>query len=159
MVVSHIIKETECLAPLNLSKRLSHKTRRLTNSRKVSYAHLDEDKNSICERKNSIALQGWKPVRSFFWSFLSLTISKIVHMEYRAISKKTMRSKDFKALKAKKPGYRMHVATTEDNTKEVLFRTPRGFFLQDSSEPAIEISVTQAQAFYDTYGIRVETGW
>ncbi len=23
-----------------------------------SYAHLDEDKNSICERKNSIALQG-----------------------------------------------------------------------------------------------------
>lgn len=28
------------------------------NSRKVSYAHLDEDKNSICERKNSIALQG-----------------------------------------------------------------------------------------------------
>lgn len=79
-------------------------------------------------------------------------------MEYKAISKKTMRSKDFKALKAKKPGYRMHVATTEDNTKEVLFRTPRGFFLQDSSEPAIEISVTQAQAFYDTYGIRVETG-
>ena len=74
-------------------------------------------------------------------------------MEYKAISKKTMRSKDFKALKAKKPGYRMHVAT---NTKEVLFRTPRGFFLQDSSEPAIEISVTQAQAFY---GIRVETGW
>ena len=49
--------------------------------------------------------------------------------------------------------------TDEDNTKEVLFRTPRGFFLQDSSEPAIEISVTQAQAFYDTYGIRVETGW
>lgn len=41
------------------------------------------------------------------------------------------------------------------HTKEVLFRTPRGFFLQDSSEPAIEISVT----FYDTYGIRVETGW
>lgn len=80
-------------------------------------------------------------------------------MEYKAISKKTMRSKDFKALKAKKPGYRMHVAATEDNTKEVLFRTPRGFFLQDSSEPAIEISVTQAQAFYDTYGIRVETGW
>lgn len=77
-------------------------------------------------------------------------------MEYKAISKKTMRSKDFKALKAKKPGYCMH---TEDNTKEVLFRTPRGFFLQDSSEPAIEISVTQAQAFYDTYGIRVETGW
>lgn len=68
-------------------------------------------------------------------------------MEYKAISKKTMRSKDFKALKAKKPGY------PEDNTKEVLFRTPRGFFLQDSSEPAIEISVTQAQAFYDTYGI------
>lgn len=75
-------------------------------------------------------------------------------MEYKAISKKTMRSKDFKALRAKKPGY--HIAITEDNTKEVLFRTPRGFFLQDSSEPAIEISVTQAQAFY---GIRVETGW
>lgn len=82
-----------------------------------------------------------------------------LHMEYKAISKKTMRSKDFKALRAKKPGYRMHIAITEDNTKEVLFRTPRGFFLQDSSEPAIEISVTQAQAFYDTYGIRVETGW
>lgn len=47
-------------------------------------------------------------------------------MEYKAISKKTMRSKDFKALRAKKPGY-----ITEDNTKEVLFRTPRGFFLQD----------------------------
>lgn len=114
------IKETECLAPLNLSKRLSHKTR----------------------------------------PFLFLKLFKFnnIHMEYKAISKKTMRSKDFKALKAKKPGYRMHVATTEDNTKEVLFRTPRGFFLQDSSEPAIEISVTQAQAFYDTYGIRVETG-
>ena len=24
----------------------------------LGYAHLDEDKNSICERKNSIALQG-----------------------------------------------------------------------------------------------------
>lgn len=52
-------------------------------------------------------------------------------MEYKAISKKTMRSKDFKALRAKKPGYRRHIAITEDNTKEVLFRTPRGFFLQD----------------------------
>ena len=90
---------------------------------------------------------------------LSLTISKIVHMEYKAISKKTMRSKDFKALRAKKPGYRRHIAITEDNTKEVLFRTPRGFFLQDSSESAIEISVTQAQAFFDKYGIGVETDW
>ena len=94
-----------------------------------------------------------------FLNLLSLTISKIVHMEYKAISKKTMRSKDFKALRAKKPGYRRHIAITEDNTKEVLFRTPRGFFLQDSSEPAIEISVTQAQAFFDKYGIGVETGW
>lgn len=80
-------------------------------------------------------------------------------MEYKAISKKTMRSKDFKALKARKPGYRMYIATAEDKTKETLFRTTRGFFLQKGSEPAIEISVTQAQAFYDTYGIRVETGW
>ena len=80
-------------------------------------------------------------------------------MEYKAISKKTMRSKDFKALKAKKPGYRMHIATTEDKTKETLFRTTRGFFLQKNSEPAIEISVTQAQAFYDNYNIGVETGW
>ena len=80
-------------------------------------------------------------------------------MEYKAISKKTMRSKDFKALKARKPGYRMHIATAEDKTKETLSRTTRGFFLQKGSEPTIEISVTQAQAFYDTYGIRVETGW
>lgn len=42
-------------------------------------------------------------------------------MEYTAISKKTMRSKDFKSLKARKSGYRMHIATTEDNTKETLF--------------------------------------
>lgn len=87
-------------------------------------------------------------IKIVFLNLLSLTIS---NMEYKAISKKTMRSKDFKALRAKKPGYRMY-----DNTKKVLFRTPRGFFLQNSSEPAIEISVTQAQAFY---GIRVETGW
>lgn len=93
-----------------------------------------------------------KGFRSFFESFKFNNI----HMEYKAISKKTMRSKDFKALRAKKPGYRRHIAITEDNTKEVVFRTPRGFFLQDSSEPAIEISVTQAQALY---GIRVETGW
>ena len=119
-----------------------------------SYTNLDRDKNSICERKNSIASRPF-----LFLNLLSLTISKIVHMEYKAISKKTMRSKDFKALRAKKPGYRRHIAITEDNTKEVLFRTPRGFFLQDSSEPAIEISVTQAQAFFDKYGIRVETGW
>lgn len=118
---------------------------------KIKIAFVNGKIRLLCKVEN--------PSVPFFWSFLSLTISKIVHMEYKAISKKTMRSKDFKALKAKKPGYRMHVATTEDNTKEVLFRTPRGFFLQDSSEPAIEISVTQAQAFYDTYGIRVETGW
>ena len=74
-------------------------------------------------------------------------------MEYKAISKKTMRSKDFKALRAKKPGYRTY------NTKDVLFRTPRGFFMQEDAFPAIEISVTQAQAFFDKYGIRVETGW
>lgn len=77
-------------------------------------------------------------------------------MEYTAISKKTMRSKDFKSLKARKSGY---LATTEDNTKETLFRTTRGFFLQKGSSPAIEISVTQAQAFYDAYGININTGW
>lgn len=55
--------------------------------------------------------------------------------------------------------YRMHIATTEDNTKETLFRTTRGFFLQKGSSPAIEISVTQAQAFYDAYGININTGW
>lgn len=76
-------------------------------------------------------------------------------MEYKAISKKTMRSKDFKALRAKKPGYRTYIV----NTKDVLFRTPRGFFMQEDVFPAIEISVTQAQAFFDKYGIRVETGW
>ena len=48
-----------------------------------SYAHLDEDKNSICERKNSIALQGWKPVRSFFWSFLSLTITHGIQSNFQ----------------------------------------------------------------------------
>lgn len=80
-------------------------------------------------------------------------------MEYTAISKKTMRSKDFKSLKARKSGYRMHIATTEDNTKETLFRTTRGFFLQKGSSPAIEISVTQAQTFYDAYGININTGW
>lgn len=53
----------------------------------------------------------------------------------------------------------MHIATTEDNTKETLFRTTRGFFLQKGSSPAIEISVTQAQAFYDAYGININTGW
>lgn len=52
----------------------------------------------------------------------------------------------------------MHIATTEDNTKETLFRTTRGFFLQKGSSPAIEISVTQAQAFYDAYGININTG-
>lgn len=51
----------------------------------------------------------------------------------------------------------MHIATTEDNTKETLFRTTRGFFLQKGSSPAIEISVTQA--FYDAYGININTGW
>lgn len=38
-------------------------------------------------------------------------------MEYKAISKKTMRSKDFKALRAKKPGYH------RDNGKEHERRT------------------------------------
>lgn len=80
-------------------------------------------------------------------------------MEYKAISKKTMRSKDFKALRAKKPGYRTYIVKTEKNTKDVLFRTPRGFFMQEDAFSAIEISVTQAQAFFDKYGIRVETGW
>lgn len=32
-------------------------------------------------------------------------------------------------------------------------------FCENFSEPAIEISVTQAQAFFDKYGIGVETGW
>ena len=41
-------------------------------------------------------------------------------MEYKAISKKTMRSKDFKALRAKKPGYRTYIVKTEKNTKDVL---------------------------------------
>ena len=77
-------------------------------------------------------------------------------MEYTAISKKTMCSKDFKALKVRKPGYRMYVATA---IKETLFHTTRGFFLQKGSKPAIEISVTQAQAFFDKYNIRVETSW
>lgn len=78
-------------------------------------------------------------------------------MEYKAISKKTMRSKDFKALRAKKPGY--HSVVTEEKTRDTLFRTKRGFFFQRDSEPVIEISVTQAQAFYDKHGIRIETGW
>lgn len=80
-------------------------------------------------------------------------------MEYKVISKKTMRSKDFKALRAKKSGYCTYIVKTEKNTKDVLFRTPRGFFMQEDAFPAIEISVTQAQAFFDKYGIRVETGW
>lgn len=82
-------------------------------------------------------------------------------MEYTAISKKTMRSKDFKSLKARKSGYCMHIATPEKDTKRTLFlfRTPRGFFLRENTSPAIEISVTQAQAFYDAYGININTGW
>lgn len=80
-------------------------------------------------------------------------------MEYTAISKKTMRSKDFKSLKARKSGYRMHIATTEDNTKETLFRTPRGFFYQKNRTPAIEVSVTQAQKFFNLNNIKVQTGW
>ena len=135
-------------------------TRRLTNSGKMAVAIpiLTEIKIVFVNGKIRLLRKVENPSVPFL-NLLSLTISKIVHMEYKAFSKKTMRSKDFKALRAKKPGYRMHIAITEDNTKEVLFRTPRGFFLQDSSEPAIEIFVTQAQAFYDTYGIRVETGW
>lgn len=42
-------------------------------------------------------------------------------MEYKAISKKTMRSKDFKALRAKKPGYRTYIVKTEKNTERCAF--------------------------------------
>lgn len=46
-------------------------------------------------------------------------------MEYKAISKKTMRSKDFKALRAKKPGYREngkeHERRTFSNSTWILY--------------------------------------
>lgn len=72
-------------------------------------------------------------------------------MEYKAISKKTMRSKDFKALRAKKPGY------CENRKEHERCAFPNSAWILHV--PAIEISVTQAQAFFDKYGIRVETGW
>lgn len=74
-------------------------------------------------------------------------------MEYKAISKKTMRSKDFKALRA-------WISYAHCNYRRQYKRSTLSYTAWIlSSGPAIEISVTQAQAFYDTYGIRVETGW
>ena len=102
-------------------------TRRLTNSGKMEVAIpiLTEIKIVFVNGKIRLLRKVENPSVPFL-NLLSLTISKIVHKEYKAISKKTMRSKD---LRAKKPGYRRHIAITEDNTKEVpAWILSSGFF-------------------------------
>lgn len=85
-------------------------------------------------------------------------------MEFVAISKKTMRNKDYAAMKKNRTGYRsVSVVTIDEKTnkkvREIIFQTPRGFFYQKNRTPAIEISVTQAQKFFDLYNLKVQTGW
>lgn len=76
-------------------------------------------------------------------------------MEFKAISKKTMRAKDYASLKKGISGYRVNQVE-----KERVFRTPRGYFYQkDNQTPAIEISITQAQKFFNLNHINVQTGW
>ena len=95
-----VIKEISCTNELEQRVR----TRRLTNSGKMEVAIpiLTEIKIVFVNGKIRLLRKVENPSVPFL-NLLSLTISKIVHMEYKAI--------------------------TEDNTKEVLFRTPRGFFL------------------------------
>lgn len=85
-------------------------------------------------------------------------------MEFVAISKKTMRNKDYAAMKKNVLGYRsVSVISVDEKTnekvREIIFRTPRGFFYQKNRTPAIEVSVTQAQKFFDLNNIKVQTGW
>ena len=85
-------------------------------------------------------------------------------MKFVAISKKTMRNKDYAAMKKKRTGYRsVSVVSVDEKTnekvREIIFRTPRGFFYQKNRTPAIEVSVTQAQTFIDLSDLKVQTGW
>lgn len=75
------------------------------------------------------------------------------------ISKKTMRQKDFAALKAKKPGFKKFKLG-----KSMLYRTKRGWFLSSPNEETKkydvgEISIMQAQLLLDSYNINYQTGW
>lgn len=85
-------------------------------------------------------------------------------MEFVAISKKTMRNKDYAAMKKNRTGYRsVSIVTIDEKTnkkvREIIFRTPRGFFYQKNRMPAIEVSVIQAQKFFNLYNLKVQTGW
>lgn len=75
------------------------------------------------------------------------------------ISKKTMRQKDYAALKAKKPGFKKFKLG-----KSILYRTQRGWFLSSPKEGTKEfdvgeISITHAQLLLDSFQINYQTGW
>lgn len=94
-------------------------------------------------------------------------------MEFHLISKKTMRNKDFAALKEKKHGYKQFKAPLEakEHKFESLFRTPRGWFIlfhkstQDEKGKITnvkiigEVSVTTAQKWLDECGMNYNLGW
>lgn len=94
-------------------------------------------------------------------------------MKYRLISKKSMRNKDFTALKEKKQGYKQFRAPLEvkEHKFESLFRTPRGWFMlfhenikneegRVTNEKIIgEVSVTTAQKWLDECGMNYNLGW
>ncbi len=83
--------------------------------------------------------------------------------DYKFISKKIMRKKDFACLKEKKAGYKSFRAPKESFRKnEILFRTPRGWFLsirQGKNFINGEISIPAAQMWLDTFHIGYNTGW
>lgn len=94
-------------------------------------------------------------------------------MEINIISKKTMRNKDFSALKEKKRGYKRFKAPLNvvKHRFESLFRTPRGWFLtyhkivkkedgEVKKEKAVgEVSVTTAERWLRECNIRYSMGW
>lgn len=84
-------------------------------------------------------------------------------VDYRFISKKIMRKKDFACLKEKKAGYKSFRAPKEGFRKnEVLFKTPRGWFLSIRHKKGYscgEISIPAAQMWLDTFYIGYNTGW
>lgn len=83
--------------------------------------------------------------------------------DYRFISKKIMRKKDFACLKEKKAGYKSFRAPKESFRKnETLFKTPRGWFLSIRREKSFingEISIPAAQMWLDDFHIEYDTGW
>lgn len=74
-----------------------------------------------------------------------------------------MRKKDFAYLKEKKAGYKSFRAPKESFRKnEILFRTPRGWFLsirQGKNFINGEISIPAAQMWLDTFHIGYNMGW